>query len=204
MLSGKSIMSKPITQAIEAKSGLAEKIRRRLVRYYRKWFKSRNHIFMHRGPFAVFAGPACDFFSYDKFDDIPKPVLDVFERNDGKKSLEIDRQEMGQAAVMWLAFFDSKPAGILFTRRGRDFKKWFVDLAEQDIVLFRMHTYPEFRGRGIAPALMSYAMSQSLGEGGRAYIDCSVFNSSSRRSIEKAGFSLVATMKPISRKQALG
>lgn len=72
-------------------------------------------------------------------------------------------------------------------------------MEDEDIVIFRVRTYPRFRGRGIAPSLMCHAMSELLAEGGSAWIDCRIYNKPSIRSIEKAGFDRVGTMRPMSR-----
>jgi GNAT superfamily N-acetyltransferase len=141
---------------------------------------------------------------FDQFDDIPENIRAVIEQTNGPQTLEEDRREMDQAAVMWVAIYNQEPAGVLFSRKGRDFRQWFVELKDNDMVLFRMRTHPEFRGRGIAPFLMSYAMHNSLTLGCRAFIDCRVYNTPSIRAIEKAGFDLLSTMKPISREFALG
>ncbi len=130
-------------------------------------------------------------------------MLKEIKRQGGQKTLTIDHSELEQNGIMWAAFLDKQLTGVLFTRRGIHFNRWFVKLQHDDIVIFRVRTYPEFRGQGIAPALMNYAINNSLASGDNAYIDCRVYNKPSIRSIEKAGFSLIATMKPISRAQAL-
>ena len=182
---------------------LTRKVLRRLTRYYRKWFQNRNYIFVHRGPFEPLDAMACEFVVYDHFEDVPDHVRVAIERYGGQKTLEIDQQEMEQAAEMWIAIINQQLAGVLFTRRGKDFRRWFVDIQDDDIVIFRMRTYLEFRGRGVAPSLMRYAMYSSLQRGDHVYIDCQVYNIPSIRAIQKAGFMRIATMKPISREQAL-
>jgi hypothetical protein len=64
------------------------------------------------------------------------------------------------------------------------------------VFLYNFQTLPEFRGNGLYPALlcqMRYLLGQ---EGNRQFvIDVSATNLASRRGIEKAGFSLLATTK---------
>ncbi len=186
-----------------AVNGLTIKILRRLTRYYRKWFQKQNHVFVHRGPFEPVTASSCEFVRYEHFEDVPGHVREAIEFHGGQKALEADRREMEQAGAMWVAILDQRLAGVLFTRCGREFHRWFVKLRDDDIVIFRMRTYPKFRGRGIAPSLMRNAMYNSLHHGDNAYIDCRVYNIPSIRSIQKAGFVCIATMKPISRKEAL-
>lgn len=191
-------------QTFQNRNGLFGKIMRRLLRYYRKWFQNRNHVFMHNGPFELKKPKICETLRFDKFEDIPEYIRSVIIQKSGPQTLAGDRREMDHAAVMWAAIYDQTLAGVLFSRKGKDFRKWFVKLKDQDLILFRMRTYPEFRGRGIAPFLMCYAMHHSLADGYRAFIDCRVYNKSSIRAIEKSGFDLLSTMKPISREFALG
>lgn len=59
-------------------------------------------------------------------------------------------------------------------------------------VLFeRGFTFPEYRGRGVLPAALRYAVRWLRLQrefGGRIFAECSVFNNSSARAIAKAGF----------------
>jgi len=103
-----------------------------------------------------------------------------------------------------LALLDGRLAGASVSRRGDHFKRWFVPLRPHDVVIFRNRTLPDFRGRGLCPALMRHVMAHELAGDGRAYIDCRVYNKPSICSIEKAGFRRIATMKPLRRKDALG
>ncbi|KJS28616.1 MAG: hypothetical protein VR64_23855 [Desulfatitalea sp. BRH_c12] len=125
-------------------------------------------------------------------------------RHEGEKGLKQAKFEMKYGASMWVGLVDGQISHRKFVRRGHDFKRWFVDLNEDDIVLFREQTYPGYRGRGIGPAVSRYLMNALLREGGKAYSDCNIHNMSSIRALQKNGFMRIATMKPITRKQALG
>ena len=182
---------------------LVGKVLHRLTRYYQKSFRNRNYIFVHQGPFEPVKNPICEFARYKSFDEVPRDVREAIERYGGQKALETDRREMEQDSIMWVAFLGQQLTGVLFTRRGVDFQRWFVKLQDDDIVIFRVRTYPEFRGRGIAPSLMRYAMNSLLHKGNNAYIDCRVYNRPSIRCIENAGFSMIATMKPMLREEAV-
>lgn len=180
----------------------------RVIRYmhnrYRRWFQHRNHIFVHTGPFLPVESSDVAFVAFDRFDEIPERIREAMRSYSGDRALEMDRVELDHGATMWAAMLGGEPVGMLFLRRGRCFAKWFVPLCSDDLVIFRMRTYPEFRGRGIAPLLMKQAMHAMLDPGDKAYIDCRVYNTASIRSIEKAGFVRVAALKPISRAEALG
>lgn len=165
--------------------------------------EDRHLVFAHRGPYSA-TRCALGFACYARHDDVPADVLAAMARHGGPHGADIDRREMDEDAILWVAMSGGQPAGVLFSRRGRHFRAWFVALADRDVVLFRMKTFPEFRGQGIAPDLLRHAMQASLRDGGNAYVDCTVSNKASARSIGKAGFVHIATLPPLSREAALG
>jgi hypothetical protein len=121
----------------------------------------------------------------------------------GPERLVGDLREMKHAAVLWVGYLDGELAGLSMTRRGAHFRRWFVPLNPEDIVVIRNQTAPTFRGRNVCPALMRRAIAEELKSGGTAYCDCRVYNHASIRSIEKAGLRRIATCRPLSRAEAL-
>ncbi len=178
---------------------------RKLRQYYRRWFqKTKHYVFMHLGPFDPPINPSCSFASYERFDDIPDTVKDAIIANEGKASLENEKFEMKHGASMWVGFVEGQLAHIILIRYGKEFDRWFVHLDDQDIVMFRGRTYPEYRGQGILGTAIKHIMHILLQDGGKAFTDINVHNISSIRGILKFGFENIAKIKPISRKQALG
>mgnify|MGYP000365612650 CR=1 FL=1 len=175
--------------------GFGIKVLRKVRKYY---------IFMHSGPFVPPTKTNIKFDRYDYFDDIPNAVKQTIITNEGMESLENERLEMMHGATMWAGLVDGQVAHIKLIRYGKDFKRWFIDLDDNDIVLFRERTYPKYRGRSIQAAVTRHILYNLLQNGGRAYIDCNIHNISSIRGIFKSGFEKIATVKPITRKQALG
>jgi GNAT superfamily N-acetyltransferase len=114
----------------------------------------------------------------------------------------MDKQEIDENALLWLAFVDGRVASSVFTREGKYFKRWFVGLNPEDLVVFRLSTRPELRGRGLAPSLIVHALHCTSPKG-CAYIDCRTYNKPSIRCIEKVGFECIATKKTIKREWAL-
>lgn len=180
-----------------------QKLFRKIAYVSQDIFQKRNHIYVHQGPFKPVSSSFYKFVKYIDFNHIPNSIRETIVCAGRMETLDMDRQELNQEATMWAALVDQNLASILFTRRGYHFKRWFVTLSDDDIVLFRMRTYPEYRGQGIAPLLMRFAMHNSLKQGDRAFIDCRIHNKSSIRCIQKASFNRIATMKPISREEAL-
>jgi len=109
--------------------------------------------------------------------------------------IELMQRELADHGVMWMALFDGKLAGFLWSRKGKFIPRWFVPLAEDDLQFFAASTFDEFRGRGIAPALMRYIMQHEMNGRGTAYVDCAQWNKPAARFFEKAGFTRIATMK---------
>jgi GNAT superfamily N-acetyltransferase len=175
-------------------------------KYSRRWLQNKNHVLMRQEPFKPVIDPPADFKCYSRVEDVPDIVWEATLQNRGKGSsaVENDRIELQQNALMWVAFISGETAGIVFTRQGRYFKRWFVELEADAIVVFRGWTWPKFRRRGIATALGRHAVNSLYREGCKIYADCQVFNLASKLGLQKEGFKLIATKKPISRKEATG
>lgn len=127
----------------------------------------------------------------------PEPAEEILH------PIEMDRRELAENAVLWIASMDGYVASFLFTRKGQYFKNWFLELRPDDVVLFRMRTTENYRGRGLAPSLMRHAMHNCVAPPARAFIDCRTYNKPSIRAIQKAGFQCVAKKRTIRRDWAL-
>jgi hypothetical protein len=184
--------------------GLWIKALRKLRQYYRKLFEKKNYIFSNEGPFEPVINSPCEFECYRRFEDITDQVREKIIECEGINSLKAIKFEMHHGALMWCGFVDGQLANYRFSRFGKYFKMWFVDLNDKDIVLFRGKTYPEFRGRGVHGAVGCYIMHVLLKNGGRAFVDCDANNISSIRANAKAGFKKIAEMRPITIEDALG
>ncbi|NCB26473.1 MAG: hypothetical protein EOM62_13515 [Bacteroidia bacterium] len=184
--------------------GFGIKLIRKLKKLYQCWFQNEHYIFMHCGPFDPPVNSHLKFARYDRFDDIPSAVKNAILTHEGIASLDNERFEMKHGATMWVGFVDGQPAHIKFSRYGKDFKRWFIDIDDHDVVIFRDRTYPEFRGFGAQGDVSKQIMFTLLQNRGKAYCDCSIHNLSSMRGLKKAGFVIIRTKKPITRKQALG
>jgi len=83
---------------------------------------------------------------------------------------------------------DGKLAGVAWLTTARDYAP--AKRAECALVE-RCFTLPKYRGLGVFPALLAYAVSwnrKQHQERGAVYVECSVSNASSARGILKAGF----------------
>jgi GNAT superfamily N-acetyltransferase len=170
---------------------------------YRKRFANQNYIFQHSGPFADDTRRDCEFNAYHSAKEIPPQIVECICESGTAARFETDKLELSENAVLWIATVDGDLASSVFTRRGLHFRNWFVSLRPDDLVVFRLKTESRYRGCGIAPSLMRYALKRSMLEQGSAYIDCRTYNTASIRCIEKAGFKRIAKIKTIRRDWAL-
>ncbi len=150
------------------------------------------------------APPDLRFERYERVEDVPRPLGEEIARHADATTLEWDLREVADHAVYWVAFLGREPVAKQLTRQGGMFRRWFVPLGEGDLVFFRGWARSEFRGRGIVPALIRHIIARELPSDAHAYTDCRVFNKSSIHMIEKAGFRRIATVRSLTREQALG
>jgi len=182
---------------------LIGKINRRFMHYYRKWFCQQNFIFRHEGPFNSDDRTDCTFKRFDSYDNLPEEVRAEIRADGITDRLEYDRRELEENSTLWIAFCENHVTATVFTRKGKYFRRWFLDLNDDDVVVFRLRTHPDYRGRGLAPSLIRNAIHEVVENNGSAFIDCRTYNKPSIRCIEKAGFKCVAKKKTISREWAL-
>ena len=180
-------------------------LRRRLVDAFNRLCRHRNNVYLFDPSLSVPPNPpGVRFERYDQAALVPEHVRQTICQAEGSASFDVDILEIQDNAVYWAAYLDDRVAGTMLSRSAVHFRRWFVPLESQDMVLFRARTLPAFRGRGVYPALMRHMIAQDLRPEGHAYVDCRVYNTPSARGIERAGFRKIATMKPLSRQAALG
>lgn len=190
---------------VRAEYGWAGLVRRAASRFgsdlqmvWRRLAQNRNHIFVHDPDAPRVHGPVgLQVSRYTRLEDIPPSVAGELQAMGGSGTLETERWELEHHAVLWIGMLEERVVATSMTRRGWHYRKWFVPLADDDVVIFRNATARQFRGMGICPALMQRIMQDELEKGARAYVDCRVYNQPSIRSIRKAGFRRIATMKPL-------
>jgi len=185
-------------------SGLLWRILRRCTGIYHKWFCQRNYIFKHESPFPPEKRSDCIFKCYNSIMDLPESIQADISSEGAPHRLERDIRELRENALLWVALVKGRVAATVFTRRGKFFRNWFLPLQPDDVVVFRLRTHPDYRGRGLAPSLIRHAMHETVqSESAHAYIDCRTYNKASAACIRKAGFHCIAKMKTISRDWAL-
>lgn len=174
---------------------------RRCAATLNRIFRRRNHVYRYeRGPSLGCPGLIVD--RYDRPEAVPEDARRAVSRWGGEQAWVWDIREMNEGAALWIGRLNGAVASAWMSRPGSLFRAWFVPLRVSDLVLFRGTTGPEFRGRGVSPAMMREIVARALPLGSDAYVDVAVHNAPSIRAIEKAGFRRIATLRPISRKEA--
>lgn len=83
-------------------------------------------------------------------------------------------------ASLWLVWWGDTVAAYSWTVRGHAIEPYYVPLAPDDVRLFDVFTFPEFRGRAIPWFLLTHILHNLGGEGAaRVFADIAEFNQAS-------------------------
>lgn len=170
-----------------------------LKRKYNFYFRNWNYIFKfdHHSPNRNLP-EELTVLRFDSVDTIPGEIIEMMYLAHGDRYVNSNMGFINsKGAVLWVAIKDNKVLGCRLSRRGKNINNWFIELNDNDIIIYRGNTVPEFRGHGLSPAMMQYIIKNELNEGDNAYVDCKIYNYPSIRSITKAGFVKIAKMRPI-------
>ena len=98
-----------------------------------------------------------------------------------------ERLELG--ASLWLIKFEGNLAGYGWTLQGHTVKPHYFRLAPGDVHLFDFHVFPQYRGQGVNPLLVSYILRSLAAEGqGRAFIEAAEWNQAQLASLRRTPF----------------
>ena len=98
-----------------------------------------------------------------------------------------ERFELG--ASLWLIWFEDKLAGYGWTLQGRTVEPHYFQLGEDDVHLFDFQVFPQYRGRGVNPSLVSNILRSLVAEcHGRAFIEAAEWNQSQLASLGRTRF----------------
>jgi ribosomal protein S18 acetylase RimI-like enzyme len=99
------------------------------------------------------------------------------------------RERFEQGASLWLMKSGGKLAGYGWTLQGGTIEPHYFPLAQDDLHLFDFHVFPEYRGQGINPLLVTLILHSMSGEcGGRAFIEAAEWNEAQLSSLRKTPF----------------
>ncbi len=114
-----------------------------------------------------------------------------------RSSIRSDAETMlKNGACLWVGYLDGHLANLAWTRTGDKVQSYFFPLVTECILISHCVTLPDYRGRGLYPAIMTHII-RTLGSKGfeRFYVDCSDWNVASERPIRRLGFYLIGRGK---------
>jgi len=98
-----------------------------------------------------------------------------------------DRFDLG--ASLWMIKSHDKLAGYGWTLQGRTVEPHYFSLGRDDFHLFDFHVFPQYRGQGMNPFLVTHILRSLAAEGpGRAFIEAAEWNQGQLSSLTKTPF----------------
>lgn len=99
------------------------------------------------------------------------------------------KERFEKQALLWLIKSEGKLAGYGWTLRGRTVEPHFFLLGPDDVHLFDFHVFPQYRGRGINPTLVTHILRRlAVAKVGRAFIEAAEWNQPQLSSLTKTPF----------------
>ena len=166
---------------------------RRIPMLFDRIFERRHIIFLYnKGKSALMALPeGVKFERFTKESNIPLPFAQELVEEEGDVAVRRMLELFDKGACFWLIFHEREVVGFWWTIRASNLNRWFIDLLDEDVVLFNSYTFRAWRGKHISPAVAEAIVAQETSKAGRAYIDIAAWNKASLKSIAKTGFEQV-------------
>ena len=175
---------------------IASKIYIKIRKKYRLLFNDHNHVWVYDDePIKVILPEEITIKSFEKIESIPKEAFNKMKEELGDTTKDWLNAEFREGSILWLLFVNNEFAVRQFIRYGKYFNTWFLPLNEKDFVFMAAGTFPEYRGKSLNPILKRYIMHNEMKNGGKAYVDCKVWNKSAISALKKNNFRYLKTMK---------
>jgi GNAT superfamily N-acetyltransferase len=139
----------------------------------------------------ISADPAMVVTAHATRADVPDAfVEELAKRKGGRPVAEALLQHFfDKRGVLWVAAIDGRPVGYHWTIQSGIDGFFFRPLVTDETVIYAADVFPEFRGRGIWPALVRRTFRELRNQGARRFhICCKEWNKASHRVIVKCGF----------------
>jgi len=108
------------------------------------------------------------------------------------------RERFEKHSSLWLMKVKGTLAGYGWTLKGTSIEPYFFSLSQTDVHLYDFHVFPEFRGNGFNPLLVTFILGSMAVEGsGRAFIEAAEWNTAQLSSLRKTPFRQVAWAKKV-------
>jgi ribosomal protein S18 acetylase RimI-like enzyme len=107
------------------------------------------------------------------------------------------KQRFAKGASLWMIKSEEKVAGYGWTLQGCTMEPYYFPLAPEDLHLFNFHVFPQYRGQGMNPLLVTYILADlSINCRGRAFIEAAEWNEAQLRSLQKTPFRRLGMVRP--------
>jgi GNAT superfamily N-acetyltransferase len=108
------------------------------------------------------------------------------------------RERFARGASLWLAMSGNDLAGYGWTLQGATIDPYYFPLSQSDVHLFDFQVFPDFRGRGINPLLVTQILVALAHDGHtRAFIEAAAWNDAQLASLRKTPFHLLGTVRSL-------
>jgi len=122
-------------------------------------------------------------------------VMKELEEKGGSGMVREFERLFSLGCELWLGWIGNEVTGICWSRKGIRRNDYFVTLTQDDANILSCFVFPDFRGRGIYPAMLRIINTVLMTQDNvkAVYIDCRSWNRPSIRGILKAGFVQLGT-----------
>jgi ribosomal protein S18 acetylase RimI-like enzyme len=108
------------------------------------------------------------------------------------------RERFDHGALLWLVKSEGQLAGYGWTLQGQTIEPHYFPLGQDDVHLFDFHVFPQYRGRGINPFLVTHILQNfATAAAGRAFIEAAEWNQAQLSSLTKTPFCRLGWAKKI-------
>jgi ribosomal protein S18 acetylase RimI-like enzyme len=180
--------------AFYARHGLAATVRRASLAARRALFSGRM-VLLYSDLAAQSLSPA-DLPSFlkverkrDETELSPQDVHEITNFWNPKLARRRIKERFDLGASLWLIKSEGWLAGYGWTLQGHTVEPHYFRLGTDDVHLFDFHVFPQFRGRGLNPVLVSYILrSLAVDCQGRAFIEAAEWNQAQLASLGRTSF----------------
>jgi hypothetical protein len=104
------------------------------------------------------------------------------------------KERFALGSSLWLIRSADRIAGYGWTLQGRTVEPHFFRLGKNDVHLFDFLIFPQYRGRGLNPLLVSYILAAlAIESQGRAFIEAAEWNQAQLTSLQRTPFHLLSS-----------
>ena len=176
------------------RNGLRSTVRRIALATRRALFSGRMVLFYCDLPTLSSPGPDLpSFLKVERYrsqpDLSPRDVQEITSFWNPKLAKRNIKERFEHGASLWLIKSEGRLAGFGWSLQGQTVEPHYFRLGADDVHLFDFHVFPQYRGRGVNPLLVSYILRSLTAEcQGRAFIEAAEWNQAQLASLQRTPF----------------